>query len=490
MFRFQDRISEVIKKINERFKLDVSILIILCIVAQHSFLIKFLGIVFVTFLNAASFREFSLKKIPAFYFIIFSTEILKFIFLNESYGLAHLSQFSVGLTYWAASGALCWILFYTVSNGKYIKESIQIFTILNFTFSIYQYTQICIAEHVINPYNTGHNHPYGISSGDLINGLLQGVHLTNAFISLFLFIFFVHENRPLYVFFALIPLLLTGSNYATIILFIANGILFFTTEGAKRRWLIIAGSFFIVIFYWLLTPLNAEYMLRKTLHISATLPNSSRDLQDETKGSARGFKEVLVADTNMPYDIAGTTAKRMTVRANESIFNFVKQPGKARSYYQTKNFMLSSVPHFLFGTGMGGFSSKLAFNSSGVMDGSSLNKYLPVYETSYFKNNHKAIYSFLKTQHIMFHSESNRPFSVYNQLLGEYGFFGIVVFVIAYLWYFLKRIRKRTYALPIFVAILFIFNIDYFIESLSVLLFFELLLFLDIKQNSISGNKV
>ncbi len=479
----KNNINGLTVKFNDHFKLNITVLIILGIVAQHSFLLKFSGLLLVCFVNYDSLRSFNFRKIPLFYLLLPSLEIIKFLFVNDSYSIPHLSQFLVGFSYWVASLILCWLLYDAVEKGSYISRTINVFAVLNFLFCIAQLIKICLIEHVINPYNTGHRHPYGISSGDLINGLFQGVHLTNAFVSLFLIVFYIHKVKPVYVFICLIPLLLTGSNYATIILFLAMGILFVINRNIYQKGLIASCVVITVLFYWLVTPLNAEYMLEKALHISTTLPNSKKEDSGE-RLLGNGMKEIIVADTTMPYDVSGASGKKVIVKSTDVAFNFVKQPGKMMSYHQTKDFLLSSVPHFLFGAGMGGFSSKLAFNSSGVMEGSSLNKYLPKYESSWFSSNHKGIYAYLKTQHVMFHSESNRPFSVYNQLLGEYGVIGIVLFVCFYLWYFLKRIRKTSYALPIFVALLCMLNIDYFIESISILLFFELLMFMDIKEKS------
>ncbi len=477
----------LIQKFNHRFQLNLNILIILCLVAQHSFVVKFAALLALCAINLSSLKNFRAKEIPVFYLFIIATELLKFIFMNPSYGLPHVMQFAVGIIYWAAALAVCWILYDTVNKGPYIHRSIHAFTILNVAFSVFQLIKICVHEHTLNPYNTGHNHPYGISSGDLISGIFQGVHLTNAFVSLLLLIYYIHKNELKYVFLSLISLLLTGSNYATIIFFIAAGIYFFSNRLVRQKIILAAVTLIIALFYWLVTPLNAEYMFEKILHTSVTLSNSRHEIDAERLNSEKEFKEIELADTLNPYDVNGSTSKKLIVKntgRGDTIFNFVKQPGKTRAYYQTKNFILSSVPHFLFGSGLGGFSSKLAFNSSGVMEGSALGKYLPAYETEAFGKNHKALYAYLKTQHIMFQSESNRPFSVYNQLLGEYGVVGCLLFLVFYLWYFVKRVRKNTYALPVIVAMLFMINIDYFIEALSVFFFFELLLFIDIKQKT------
>lgn len=478
-------LEEKIENFNRRFGINLSLLIALCLVAQHSFLVKFASIALLVLLNLGSFKKLNRREIPLFYALIAGLEVLKFIFLNEQYNLPHFLQFSMGMIYWVSAFLLCWLISYNVKQHGKVPRTLQVVALLNLLFTLFQFIRICVIENTINPFNSGHNHPYGISTGDLLSGLFHGVHLTNAFVSLFLCLYFIYNKNHLYTFFTLLCLLLTGNNYATLVFALGAGILFITAGGKERRIGIGAAALFTILFYVIITPLNAEYMLEKVAHISATLPNSRRVLEKEDAQKANGEFEIAVADTSSPYDIEAKDAKKVLVYGTgaDSLFNFVAQSGKVRSYYQTKKFLLSSPVHFLFGAGMGGFSSKLAFNSSGVMEGSSLSKLLPKYETSYFKNNHKALYSFLKTQHIMFHSESNRPFSVYNQLLGEYGLVGFLLFILSYLWYFMKRLNRRRFALPILVTLLVLLNIDYLFESLSVLLFVETLLFLDLKES-------
>jgi hypothetical protein len=80
-----------------------------------------------------------------------------------------------------------------------------------------------------------------------------------------------------------------------------------------------------------------------------------------------------------------------------------------------------------------------------------------------------------------YHSLLNSPFSVYDQLIAEYGIAGLLCFLMGYLFFFVIKYRKLTYSLPllgIFAAILFT---DYWFEHLSVIVFFELLIFLDLK---------
>lgn len=81
-------------------------------------------------------------------------------------------------------------------------------------------------------------------------------------------------------------------------------------------------------------------------------------------------------------------------------------------------------------------------------------------------------------------SNTNSPFSGYDQLFAEYGIIGMSLFFVFYLGYFLKYYRQLTYGIPILFLMCFIFLIDYWFEQLSVLILFELVLLLNIKETS------
>ena len=64
----------------------------------------------------------------------------------------------------------------------------------------------------------------------------------------------------------------------------------------------------------------------------------------------------------------------------------------------------------------------------------------------------------------------------------EYGLAGLLFFIIFYISFFLKPVRKLTYGLPILVVMLAVFGIDYWYEQLSIVILFELLMLLNIKE--------
>jgi hypothetical protein len=71
---------------------------------------------------------------------------------------------------------------------------------------------------------------------------------------------------------------------------------------------------------------------------------------------------------------------------------------------------------------------------------------------------------------------------VYDQLVAEYGLIGLAAFMICYLGFFAKHYKHLTYGLPILLLMLAVLFIDYWFEQLSVMVFFELLLLLNIKE--------
>jgi hypothetical protein len=162
-------------------------------------------------------------------------------------------------------------------------------------------------------------------------------------------------------------------------------------------------------------------------------------------------------------------------------------PGKLVALKQTLEYFDRHPWLSLTGTGIGNFSSKLAFRVTGMkVAGSYPEKY--VYINEDFKVNHLDLYLFYFTSGADLHSIANSPNSAYDQLWGEYGLAGLLAFAFFYALYFKRKIKKGSYALPLLIFMLGIFFIEYWFEQLSVVVFFELLILLNIKETSIIDN--
>ncbi len=483
--KFNSDIRAFLNNLSEKYQIDLTTIILLCLVAQHSFLIKFAGILILFLLHYKSLFNVSFKKIPLFYTLLPTIELFKFFFLDSNYSNGHIAQFIIGMVYWLSSLFLCKLLYIRIETKPVMQigRSVKFFTLLNFAVSIAQFLQICFIEGVINPYNTGHHHPYGVSSGDLITGLLGGVHLTNVFISLILVLYYVHKRETLFMLFSLIPFLLCGSNFGSMVLLLSLGVYFLVS---KERLYVFKASFIIflilIAFYGIITPYNAHHTFAKLESIITRKPVVDEAYQQEVENNTILVYKNGKNGKGRLSKSEQETVDRLEKRKGMILYDFFSMPGKKTSYMQTKDFLKSSPQYLLFGAGLGRFSSNIAFNFSGVVDNSAMHRIFPSYQSPMFEKNHKSIYAYMKTTHVIFHSESNKPFSSYNQLLGEYGLIGFFLFCFGYIAYFLKRVDRRTHSIPIIIVLLFALNLNYFFEALNLLLFFETIMFLNIKE--------
>lgn len=164
-------------------------------------------------------------------------------------------------------------------------------------------------------------------------------------------------------------------------------------------------------------------------------------------------------------------------------YHWSAMPGKVTGLLQTANFFRHHPGKIIFGDGMGNFSSKLAFRASGLgFTGGYPARY--AYINPDFLAGHLDLYLNFFSQRAGFHSLTNSPFSVYDQLLAEYGFAGLLIFGICYIGFFTKHRKTLSYGLPILLLTGAILFTDYWFEQLSVLVFFELLLLLDMKESA------
>ena len=148
---------------------------------------------------------------------------------------------------------------------------------------------------------------------------------------------------------------------------------------------------------------------------------------------------------------------------------------------QTANFFTDHPLKLLFGNGIGNFSSKLALRAAGLGIEGGYPKNL-AYINNDFKNNHLSLYLNYFSKKAELHSITNSPNNVYDQLISEYGLAGIFSFILFYLAFFLKRIKALTYGIPILLLMLGTLCVDYWFEQLSIVIVFELLMLLNIKE--------
>jgi hypothetical protein len=159
-------------------------------------------------------------------------------------------------------------------------------------------------------------------------------------------------------------------------------------------------------------------------------------------------------------------------------------PGKVKGMVQTFDYFKANPAKIALGTGMGNFSSKLAFKATGLgVSGGYPAKY--VYMAPAFIVNHLDLYLDFFSKRAGLHSLTNSPFSVYDQVTAEYGVLGLLALFIYYFGFFASQYQLLTYGIPLFFLMAVVFFVDYWFEQLSIIPFFELLLFLNIKEGSL-----
>jgi len=159
-----------------------------------------------------------------------------------------------------------------------------------------------------------------------------------------------------------------------------------------------------------------------------------------------------------------------------------KTPGKLIAIRQTFDFFKNRPGKIIPGNGMGNFSSKLAFRALALGVAGGYPKKFP-YMNDDFKNNHLKLYLSYFSKDIELHSLINSPDSVYLQLAGEYGLAGLLAFFIFYARYFFMKRQKHGYTFTMLLLLMGAFVTGYWFEQLSIVVLFELIMLVIIKDS-------
>jgi hypothetical protein len=342
-------------------------------------------------------------------------------------------------------------------------------------------------------------------------------------------------------------LLLTGSNISNLLLCVTLIFIFFFKSSKDQKSIIIVCLVMLVTFLVKVSPQNNEYVssayqklfniqreIKKdgtsgipitqmpdsvltdeqkkqktaqlymdSVNIAVSKKNKERTTDELTSLLIAGFKGKPV----IPKDSIHTPSfqhKNDTNAAEKVLLQFVENnntavplsaglaprsrlPGKLVALQQTTGFFMEHPAELITGTGIGNFSSKLAFRVSAMNIGGGYPAGF-AYINDDFKSNHLDLYLYYFTNKEGLHSVINSPDSTYDQLVSEYGFLGLFSFAFYYIVFFVKQLRKGTYAIPLLLFMLGVFFIGYWFEQLSVVIFLELLILLNIRETTVKKN--
>ncbi|MBV9986097.1 MAG: hypothetical protein JO301_00340 [Chitinophagaceae bacterium] len=521
--------------------IDWVLLIFLLLIMNVKLVVKVAGLIFI-YLARSNFA-FGFKKngsrLPLFYPMILLLGIvnsLPSLFSASHYWLVML----IGIGFWLVSLLAMHQLKLAVDNtaDERIHKTIECFLVLNILFSVLNLLVIFREIGFVNPYRyQGLYQKYFIGTGDFIRGVTFDTSITNAIINAAGVFYAICRRRMLLALCCMIVLLMTGSNFTNLATLACLAFLFCFKSDRDQKSIIVIFPVLLAIFLTNISPQNTKYTvntLEKALSATkapaakqvtelpveqrpdSTLTAAERRYKfaklyldslgrakraaERTPANGEGAVQTTRPDIPKPnihapefqhkHDTSQSRLRAIQLMQQLRVdtlpdirqLDLRKANGKLQSFRNTFRYLADHPSRIVAGNGMGNFSSKLAFKAAGLgIAGGYPANY--VYINNDFERSQLSLYLEYFSRDSGLHSAVNTPNSVYIQLLGEYGAGGLLIFVCCYALYFLRRYRYLTYGLPVLLLLGAAFFIDYWFEQLSIVIFFELLLLLNIRES-------
>lgn len=489
--------------------------------------------------------SFKNSRLPLFYPLVIAIAVINW-FIGKNYTqLNYTIMLLAGIGFWVLCILAIHQVKLAVEQNQpaVIHQTILVFFIINALFSAGNLAAIFLETHAINPYTyQGQLQKYFLNTGDYIRGVTFDTSTTNAMLNAFGVIYFLTRKNALMLFMCMATLLFTGSNFINIVIVLVFLLLFIFKTDRYQKSLIVICLVFLGIFMAKISPQNNRYTTNAIsilLHkdpspakpsVWANVPVNGRPdsilsfderrqkqaivFRDSIYKAAHPQKTEIIKPQSEPYETEGGRiaikgpdinsapyqSSRQTPPEQKQLVQFIDahktalpvagqeivaprqdRPGKLIGFLQTTNFLHHHINRIVTGAGIGNFSSKLAFRATGLGFAGGYPRNF-TYIGHDFMVNHLDLYLNYFSKRAGFHSLTNSPFSVYDQLLAEYGLIGLLIFAVYYLGFFARHFKTLTYGLPLLLLMLAAFFIEYWFEQLSVIVFFELLLLLNIKE--------
>lgn len=525
--------------------IDLTLLGFLLLFLNVKLVVKAAALLLIFFLRPNFKSGLALKnsRLPLFYCIIIGIALFNYFLFGKFTSFNYTIALLTGIGFWLMCLLAIHQVKYAVEKNtvEAVHNTLLVFFLINAGVSLAVYAGIIWETGAINPYRyQGDFQKYFIGTGDFIKGISFDTSTTNAVLNAFGVIYFLLRNKFGLTLICMATLLLTGSNITNLLL-VGTLLALFIFKTNKNQKSVIAVCFlFLVVFLVKISPQNSTYISTAFEHIikkgSGDLVKPVKQIPVEEKPDsclneeekkekiatlyldsiylAMAKKETVIA---APKTISNSILKERPVipqpnihtppfqhknditAFQEGLIAFIKKdssslpakaiainsnlPGKVLAIFQTLNFFKTHPIKLLSGTGMGNFSSKLAFKITALkITGGYPEKFS--YVNPDFEKNHLALYLNYFTQAAGKHSLINTPNSTYDQLLSEYGLLGLSAFIIFYAGFFIKNIKQLSYGLPLLLFTAGLFFMEYWFEQLSVIVIFELLMFVNLKENT------
>lgn len=439
----------------------------------------------------------------------------------------YIMGYALGIVQWGLIFLISYITFVTVLHKpeEQLKGSVKVFFLLNFLFSI--------GELIWMIYQSGHfpywywepTEYYGTSTGDHIKGLFMSNSITNAMVGTLGVIYYLYQRQLKWAVVCLLTVLMCTSNITIAFLLMAIFLVFIFVKKRQARKYSIIAVFTVLVVYPLLTPSNLRYI--------ATTYNKQVEEQKIARRQEKKIDTVIIKKDAVQMEIPApyqTKRDYFIVHLNNSVdINYAEElaylkyfatfnreptsnvilnqhaihgamdrwysappqysplssyhkPAKIYTFRQTQYFLKDNWKNATFGAGIGNFSSKLAIKMTDLgLQGDYPTDYR--YISTDFLQGHFYSLLYILAKPVADHSIIQMPYSIYNQIAGEYGIIGFAVFAFFYLGFCIKNYKKLKAGRYLLVLILIFFGFEYWFEMMSLTVIFELMIFLDVYKN-------
>jgi len=523
--------------------IDWKLLVFLLLFLNVKLVVKLAAIILIYILQADFKFGFRLRnsRLPLFYLLIIGLGILDYFTIPGAKSLNYSIVVIAGIGFWLLGIlAIHQVKLSVELHDSYaIQKTISVFFIINAIISLATLVVIIVKTGAINPYlYQGEYQLYFIGTGDYIRGISFDTSTTNALLNAFGVIYFLSHKKPLMTFLCMIILLLTGSNITNLLLSATLLFIFIFQSDKDEKSLILICLFFLVVFVAKISPQNNKYVANTlkdflnepSKHVTVNAiaiedrADSTLTTEERKQKIATLYLDSISAINQKKLtfisNITATPAlknaiptddingpefqhKSFTTPVEENMYQFInvhsgdlpmssdtayhtRLPGKIIAWKQTYNYLTKHPIQAIVGSGIGNFSSKLAFKTSCLkIAGVWPAKYK--YINNSFLRNHLDVYLYYFSKSDGYHSTINSPASVYDQIITEYGMAGLAAYLIFYVGFFLKSFRNLSFGIPLIIVLSGIFFFDYWFEQLSIVIFFELLMFLNLKERKLQN---
>ena len=522
--------------------IEWKLLVFLVLFMDVKLVVKFAAIIMIYLLQPDFYFGFRIKhsRLPLFYLLVIAIAVFNWV-IYQDFSASYSVVVLTGILFWVA----CILaihqvkLFVENTDTRILHNTLLVFFLLNILVSFFNLSAILMEIGMRNPFHyQGDYQKYFINTGDHIKGISFDSSTTNALINSFGVVYFLYQKKYWLTIISMITLILTASNFTNIILLLVFSMLFIFRSSKGQKSIMVICTALLVIFLAKFSPQNDNYInevfgkyifKKKEKEIVSEKiipirerPDSLLDADSKKEKIAvlyldsleradlklhkESIAEAAVIDfrerPGIPGDSIHTARfqwKRDTTGIQRQLLAYVNKrgvrpdlinnkydaalPGKLLAFHESVNFFKEHREKIITGNGIGNFSSKLAFRTTGLkIAGGFPGKF--IYSHHDFLENHFSLYTYFFTKNAGSHSLINSPDSVYDQLLTEYGLAGVGAFIIFYAGFFFRNLHLLSYGIPLLTMVLAAFMVGYWFEQLSILLLFELMMFINIKENT------